>query len=376
MSLADLKGIKPKQIKLLEENGITSIEALAMSSPNDISEIEGIADKSSKQLIWGARDALNLATFKPVDELQENFDYITTGSKNFDEILGGGISTGRITEVFGAFKSGKTNLSHTICVTTQLPKAQGGLGGSVLFIDTENTFSKAKIERIALRFGLDVNKVLQNIFHARIFSTDHQLQMVRAAEAAIKEKNAKLIIVDSLMALMRAEYVGIGMLASRQQVLNKLIHDLSRIAETHNIAVLLTNQVMTVMKGTFSANDAIGGNIVAHGCHFRIHFKTSGFSFNQALERVATIVDAPDLPPNSAKFFITEAGISDDEIIAYPAGAEVKKPKRKDADDEELAKATEESIALVSGLTEGENIPDSEDPLQGLEAKPKSKKKK
>jgi DNA repair protein RadA len=347
-----------------------------MSSPNDISEIDGLASKNCKQLIWGARDALNLASFKPVGELQENFDFITTGSKNFDEILGGGISTGRLTEVFGAFKSGKTNLSHTICVTTQLPKAQGGLGGSVLFIDTENTFSKAKIERIALRFGLDVNKALQNIFHARIFSTDHQLQMVRVAETAIKEKNAKLIIVDSLMALMRAEYVGIGMLASRQQVLNKLIHELSRIAETHNIAVLLTNQVMTVMKGTFSANDAIGGNIVAHGCHFRIHFKSSGFSFNQTLERVATIVDAPDLPPESAKFFITEAGISDDETIEYPAGAEIKKPKRKSGDDEELVKATEESIALVNELTEGIDVPDAEDPLKGIEAKAKPKKKK
>lgn len=379
MSLADLKGIKTRQIKLLEEHGFASLESLAMSSPADIGEIDGLSDKASKQLIWEAREALNLATFKPVCELQEVYDYITTGSKNFDEILGGGVSTGRITEVFGAFKSGKTNLSHTLCVTTQLPKAQGGLGGSVLFIDTENTFSKGKIERIALRFGLDVNKVLQNIFHARIFSTDHQLQMVRAAEVAIKEKNAKLIIVDSLMALMRAEYVGIGMLAARQQVLNKLIHDLSRIAETYNIAVLLTNQVMTVMKGTFAANDAIGGNIVAHGCHFRVHFKSSGFSFNQTLERVATIVDAPDLPPESAKFYITEAGISDTETIDYPEGAAVSKTKRKSEDDEELVKATEESLALVSELTEGGVVPPpelEEDPLKDVEAKAKSKKKK
>jgi RecA/RadA recombinase len=169
---------------------------------------------------------------------------------------------------------------------------------------------------------MTLDQALTNIYHARAYSTDHQLQMIKAAEKAIKDNNAKLIIVDSLTALLRAEYVGIGMLASRQQVLNKIIHDLSRVAETENIAILVTNQVATVMKGTFSANDAIGGNIVAHGCHYRVQFKTSGFSANASLERTATIVDAPDVPPNSATFWITEAGISDSETVVYPDGTE------------------------------------------------------
>jgi DNA repair protein RadA len=184
--------------------------------------------------------------------------------------------------------------------------------------------------------------------------------MVRAAEAAIKEKGAKLIIVDSLMALMRAEYIGIGMLAARQQVLNKLIHSLSRIAETYNIAVLLTNQVGVSMKGSFSANDAIGGNIVAHGCHFRIQFKTKGFSANNSLLRTATIVDAPDLPPESAEFYITEAGISDDESITYPDAKTTKGGKK-------TAKATEEEVFLVAS--------NEDDPLKGMDAKAAPKKK-
>jgi DNA repair protein RadA len=123
--------------------------------------------------------------------------------------------------------------------------------------------------------------------------------------------------------------------ASRQQVLNKMLHELSRIAETHNVAVLLTNQVATFMKGSYSANDAIGGNIVAHGCHFRIQFKTKGFSANTSLERTAIIVDAPDLAPETTSFFITEAGISDDEKITYllkegekaPVKSNIKKKK-------------------------------------------------
>jgi len=122
------------------------------------------------------------------------------------------------------------------------------------------------------------------------------------------------------MALMRAEYVGIGMLARRQGVLNNMIHGLSRVAETYNCAVLLTNQVSTKMMGMFSANDAIGGNIVAHGCHFRVMFKTKGFSSNNSLKRRAIIVDAPDLPPEEAEFFITSVGIADTEKGEVPEG--------------------------------------------------------
>jgi DNA repair protein RadA len=313
ISLDELKTIKPRQIKLLTENGISSVAALAMSNPDEVAEIDGMSEKASKTLVWNARHELGMGEFKSVSEMEINTKYITTGSHNFDEILGGGIATDYITEVFGAFKSGKTNLSHTLCVTTQLPSTHGGLGGAVLFIDTENTFSKKKISRIAKRFGANPNEILGNIYHARIYSSDHQVQMIQAAEKAIQDKGAKLIIIDSLMALLRAEYIGIGMLARRQQILNKIIHELSRLAETYNVAVLVTNQVATVMKGTFSTQDAIGGNIVAHGCHFRIQFKAKGFSMNSSLERTAVIVDAPDLPPESVHFFITDAGICDDE---------------------------------------------------------------
>jgi DNA repair protein RadA len=326
MELAEMKGLKARQIKILQDAGVDSIEALAMSVPGDLQDLEGISDKSAKKLVWDARDLLHLTEFVPVSAMKEDYYYITTGSANLDKILGGGISSKRITEVFGAFKSGKTNLSHTLCVTTQMPMEQGGLDGAVLYIDTENTFSKVKIGRIASRFGLDPAQVLGRIFHAKIFSCDHQMQMVRQAEAAIKTYGAKLIIVDSLMAMFRSEYVGIGMLAARQQMLNKLIHDLSRLAETYNIAILVTNQVTTVMKGTFVGTEAIGGNIVAHGCHIRMQFKTSGFAANASLERTATIVDAPDLAPESATFFITAAGIADTEAVDFETPAETSSP--------------------------------------------------
>ena len=355
-----VKNINARQIKLLQESGISSAEALAMSPFNIISDIDGLGDKTAKKLIWNARNALGMSEFIAAEEINENTEYITTGSAELNRILGGGFQTGKLTEVYGPFKSGKTNLAHTISVSIQLPKNKGGLGAKVAYIDTENTFSKEKIKRIARRFGMDPKKVLSGIFHARIFSSDHQSQMITKAETLCKTRGVRLIIVDSLMALMRAEYVGIGMLARRQAVLNNMIHALSRISETYNCAVLLTNQVATKMMGMFSGNDAIGGNIIAHGCHFRVMFKTKGFSSNNSLKRRAVIVDAPDLPPEEAEFFITSVGIADTEKAEMPKGdtSGFEVPSLyEDVEEEEVAAEktldSEETLTTVKGIGSG-----------------------
>ena len=332
-----------------------------MSPHNIISEIDGLGDKTAKKLIWNARNALGMTEFISAGDIDENTEYITTGSSELNRILGGGFQTGKLTEVYGPFKSGKTNLAHTIAVTIQLPKKKGGLGSAVAYIDTENTFAKEKIKRIARRFGLDPKKVLSQIFHARIYSSDHQMQMIQKAETLCKTRNVRLIVVDSLMALMRAEYVGIGMLARRQAVLNNMIHGLSRVAETYNCAILLTNQVSTKMMGMFSADDAIGGNIIAHGCHFRVMFKTKGFSSNNSLKRRAIIVDAPDLPPEEVEFFITSVGIADTEKGDVPKAKgldfEVETLFEEENDtvkNETLEENSEErSLIEVKGIGEG-----------------------
>ena len=344
--LSKIKGIQPRHIKLLQENGISTAEALAMSSGGTVSNIDGLGDKAAKKLIWNARTALGMTDFISASEIDENTEYITTGSSELNRILGGGLQTGKITEVYGPFKSGKTNLGHTISVTVQMSKKQGGLGGSTAYIDTENTFSKEKIKRIAKRFNLNPKEILPKIYHARIYSSDHQSQMIMKAETLCKTRNVRLIIVDSLMALMRAEYVGIGMLAKRQGLLNNMLHALSRIAETYNCAVLMTNQVATKMMGMFSGNDAIGGNIIAHGAHFRVMFKTKGFSSNNSLKRRAVIVDAPDLPPEECEFFITAAGIADTEKVELP---KEKTPVLDSIEVQELYEDDKMDISASSG---------------------------
>ncbi|NVM34421.1 MAG: DNA repair and recombination protein RadA [Candidatus Lokiarchaeota archaeon] len=359
--LDQVKGINARQIKLLQENGISTAEALAMSPHSTVACIDGLGDKTAKKLIWNARNALGMTDFTPAAKIDDNVEYITTGSAELNRILGGGFQTGKLTEVYGPFKSGKTALAHSISVTVQLPEKKGGLNGAVAYIDTENTFSKEKIKRIAKRFELNPNDVLSKIYHARIYSSDHQSQMIQKAETLCKTRGVRLIVIDSLMALLRSEYVGIGKLAPRQAVLNHMIHGLSRIAETYNCAVLLTNQVATKMMGMFSSNDAIGGNIVAHGCHFRVMFKTKGFSSNNSLKRRAVIVDAPDLPPEECEFFITGTGVADTDKVDLPesSGLDFKietlyeeDDTQKDQDTEELSN-DEVPLTQVKGIGVG-----------------------
>jgi len=361
--LDQVKGINARQIKLLQENGISTAEALAMSPLSTVASIDGLGDKTAKKLIWNARNALGMTDFTPAAKIDDNVEYFTTGSAELNRILGGGFQTGKLTEVYGPFKSGKTALAHTISVAVQLPEKKGGLNAAVAYIDTENTFSKEKIKRIAKRFELNPNDVLSKIFHARIYSSDHQSQMIQKAETLCKTRGVRLLVIDSLMALLRSEYVGIGKLAPRQAVLNHMIHGLSRIAETYNCAVLLTNQVATKIMGMFSSNDAIGGNIVAHGCHFRVMFKTKGFSSNNSLKRRAVIVDAPDLPPEECEFFITSAGVADTDKVELPeiTGLDLKVETLYEDDDtrqseqefEEQIRDDEIPLTQVKGIGKG-----------------------
>jgi len=353
--LSQVKGINARQIKLLQENGVSTAEALAMSTLNIVADVDGLGDKTAKKLIWNARNALGMTDFITAADIDENVEFITTGSSELNRILGGGFQTGKLTEVYGPFKSGKTNLAHTLAVTTQLPKSRGGLEGPVAYIDTENTFSKEKIKRIAKRFDFKPEEILSHIYHARIYSSDHQSQMISKAETLCKTRGVRLIVVDSLMALMRAEYVGIGMLAKRQGVLNNMLHGLSRIAETYNCAVLLTNQVATKMMGMFSGNDAIGGNIIAHGCHFRVMFKTKGFSSNNSLKRRAVIVDAPDLPPEECEFYITSVGISDTDKVDFPSNEDIELDIEIEHlyEENSIEDSTSFSLTNVKGIGQG-----------------------
>ncbi len=269
--LTDLPGIGPATLSKLENAGIFDLMALATRTPADISDVAGVSTSVARKAIEEAREMLDLGFMEGTAyaKKRESVHYITSGSKNFDDLLGGkGVESRAITEAFGAYGSGKTQIGLTIAVNVQLPKDKGGVNGKCVFIDTEGTFRPARIKQIAESIGANPEKVLKNIFVARAFNSDHQMLLLEKISEMIKNgEPIKLLIVDSLTAHFRAEFTGRGQLADRQQRLNRYIHQLSKLAETHNLAVYVTNQVMANPAQLFGdPTTAIGGHIVGHAC--------------------------------------------------------------------------------------------------------------
>jgi len=307
--VTDLPGVGPATSHKLKEAGLTTIRAIALSSVSDLVNNADIGEKTAAKLIKMCQEQIGL-TFSTADNLYKErlgLERITTGSDNLDELFGGGIETGSITEFFGEFRTGKTQIAHQLCVTVQLPRERGGLEANAAYIDTEGTFRPERIVEIAERFGLDPQQTLKNITIGRAYTSDHQVNLARDIAALAREKNIRLLIVDSLTSHFRAEYIGRGTLASRQQNLNQHIHFLLKLAEMHHVAVVVTNQVMARPDFFFGDPTApVGGNIVAHSCTTRVYLRKS-----KQTKRVARIVDSPNLPEVETVFEILSDGIHD-----------------------------------------------------------------
>ncbi|MFX0019002.1 MAG: DNA repair and recombination protein RadA [Promethearchaeota archaeon] len=308
--LTDLPGVGDATLKKLKEAGIISIRTLAVYPLSKLVEEAGIGEKTAQKIIKSAQEIEKMG-FKSADIIWEKrkiLKKLTTGSPNLDDLLGGGIETGSVTEVYGEYRTGKTQIAHQLCVNVQLAYEDGGLEGGALYIDSEGTFRPERIIQMASSRDLDYNKVLRNITYGRAYNSDHQVLLVKESPKIIEEKNIKLLIVDSIIGHFRSEYVGRGTLANRQQILNTHIHDLLRLTETFDeLAILFTNQV-SAKPDVFYGDPlrATGGNIIAHGATIRIRLRKG-----KGEQRVAKVVDAPHLPEEDAVFSITEDGIQD-----------------------------------------------------------------
>lgn len=305
-----LPGVGPATAEKLREAGYSDIMSIAVASPKELSDAAELGEASGAKIIQGARKQADVGKFETGSALLEKrlkVGRITSGSKLFDELLGGGFETQSIIELFGEYGSAKTQIAHQLCVTVQLPTDLGGLNKQAFFIDTENTFRPERIQQIAESLDLDPENVLQNIHVARAYNSSHQMLLVEKVKELSKQIPAGLLIVDSLTAHFRAEYVGRGALADRQQKLNKHMHDLLRWSDLNNGVVCVTNQVSSKPDAFFGdPTRPIGGHIVGHTATFRIYLRKS-----KGPKRIARLIDSPHLPEGEAVFNVTEKGITD-----------------------------------------------------------------
>ncbi|AZQ15716.1 MULTISPECIES: DNA repair and recombination protein RadA [Halorubrum] len=335
--LEDLPGVGPATADKLVENGFESYQSIAVASPGEMSNTADIGESSAADIINAARDAADVGGFETgatVLERRQEIGKLSWQIDEVDELLGGGIETQSITEVYGEFGSGKSQVTHQMAVNVQLPPEHGGLDGGCIFVDTEDTFRPERIDDMVR--GLDdeilanemerreiegtpsdeeamealIEAFLDQIHVAKAFNSNHQILLAEKAKELAGEHEEsewpiRIVCVDSLTAHFRAEYVGRGELADRQQKLNKHLHDLMRIGDLFNTAILVTNQVASNPDSYFGdPTQAIGGNILGHASTFRMYLRKS-----KGNKRIVRLVDAPNLADGEAVMRVQGEGL-------------------------------------------------------------------
>lgn len=275
--------------------------------------IKGISDGKADKIIQEASKlvAMGFKTAAEVHMIRANIVYITTGSAELDRLLGGGIETGSITEIFGEFRTGKTQLCHTLAVNCQLPVDMGGAEAKCIYIDTEGTFRPERLIAVAEKYNINGDSVLDNVATARAYNSDHQTQLLIKASAMMSESRYGLLIIDSATALYRTDYSGRGELGARQNHLARFMRLLLRLADEYGCAIVITNQVVAQVDGAASMfggdqKKPIGGNILAHSSTTRLYFRKG-----RGETRICKIYDSPCLPESEATFAINADGIGD-----------------------------------------------------------------
>jgi DNA repair protein RadA len=332
LQLEDLPGVESHLITKLKRAGIQSVLDLAVSIPHELAlgandgggavaaDTETISEavlKAKKILIDSGALIKEFSTADQVLERRKALVRFTTGSKNVDDFLKGGVESQAITELAGEFGSGKSQICHTLCVTAAANNNNGTKSpiNSIIFIDTENTFRPERVQQIAEARDLDYEEIMKKVFVCKISNSAQLEALIRHLGKSIEEYKAKLVIVDSIISLHRAEYIGRETLADRQQRLNIMLHKLIRLAEVYNIAVVLTNQVQSSPDNAFSGggNDSVraaGGNIMAHACTYRIFLRKIG------KDRLAIMVDSPHHAYDQVRFTIGEKGVENAQVKA------------------------------------------------------------
>jgi len=337
VDLENLPGVGPATAEKLKENGYDSFQGIAVASPAELSNTADVGESTAHDIIQAAREAADIGGFETGSQVlqrRERIGKLEWLIPEVDEMLGGGVETQSITEVYGEFGAGKSQITHQLSVNVQLPPEQGGLGGSTIFIDSEDTFRPERIEEML--FGLDdevlqaamddreiegspddedareelLQSFLDKIHVAKAFNSNHQILLAEKAQEIASEHEdseypVRLLCVDSLTAHFRAEYVGRGELANRQQKLNKHLHDLDRVGNLYNAAVVVTNQVQSNPDAFFGdPTKPIGGNILGHKSTFRMYLRKS-----KGNKRIVKLVDAPNLPDGESVMRVTGEGL-------------------------------------------------------------------
>src|SRR5919108_3044903 len=337
LEIQDIEGIGPTTARKLKEAGIVSVMDLAVASADELAVDINSSKETAATFIMAAQRLLRESNILEKEFVTAEFALekrkalmrCSTGSRALDELLLGGIETQAVTEFYGEFGSGKSQICHTLSAIAPQPREAGGLNGGAIYIDTEGTFRPERLNQIARARDLEPSHVLKNVAVCKVYNSSHLELIIKDLGKYISDFNAKLVIIDSIISLHRAEFAGRGTLADRQQRLNNLLHKVIRLAEIFNIAVVITNQVQSSPDTFFGdPTKAAGGNVLGHASTYRIYLRKSGEN------RIAKMIDSPYHPYSDARFTVNERG-ADDIEGEHEIAAKKKAANRKSVKEEE-----------------------------------------
>ena len=336
LEIQDIEGIGPTTAKKLKEAGIVSVMDLAVTSAEELAVEINSSKESAAAFIIAAQKLLRdskvlekeFVTADAALEKRRSMLRCSTGSSALDDLLLGGIETQAVTEFYGEFGSGKSQICHTLCATARQPVEEGGLNANTIYIDTEGTFRPERIQEIARSRGYDSSQILKSIAVCKVYNSSHLELIIKNLGKYVDDFKAKLVVIDSVISLHRAEFAGRGTLADRQQRLNTMLHKIIRLAEIYNIAVVITNQVQSSPDTFFGdPTKAAGGNVLGHASTYRIYLRKSGEN------RIAKMIDSPYHPYSDARFTVNERGTDDIEEELRKKSSS--RGKKKEEEEEE-----------------------------------------
>jgi DNA repair protein RadA len=342
LEIQDIEGVGPTTARKLKEAGIVSVMDLAVTSADELAVDINSSKDTAATFIMAAQRLLResnilekeFVTAESALEKRKSLMRCSTGSRALDELLLGGIETQAVTEFYGEFGSGKSQICHTLAAIATQPTESGGLNGlngGVIYVDTEGTFRPERLDQIARARELEPSHVLKNVAVCKVYNSSHLELIIKDLGKYVNDFNAKLVIIDSIISLHRAEFAGRGTLADRQQRLNGLLHKVIRLAEIFNIAVVITNQVQSSPDTFFGdPTKAAGGNVIGHASTYRIYLRKSGEN------RTAKMIDSPYHPYSDAKFTLNEKGTDDLEDELSSSSPKKRSTSNKKAMDKEM----------------------------------------
>jgi len=316
LEIQDIEGIGPTTARKLKEAGIVSVMDLAVTSADELAVEINASKESAAAFIIAAQKLLRdsnvlekeFITADAALEKRRSMLRCSTGSSALDDLLLGGIETQAVTEFYGEFGSGKSQICHTLCATARQPVESGGLDANTIYIDTEGTFRPERVQEIARSRGYDSTQILKSIAVCKVYNSSHLELIIKNLGKYVDDFKAKLVVIDSVISLHRAEFAGRGTLADRQQRLNSMLHKIIRLSEIYNIAVVITNQVQSSPDTFFGdPTKAAGGNVLGHASTYRIYLRKSGEN------RIAKMIDSPYHPYSDVRFTVNERGSDDIE---------------------------------------------------------------